>query len=166
MRKNIGGLLNALLKETDTTDIRTGYTAAMQMWAYQGQELWNRSTAMILTHSILLLAIFQGQLGGWVRVFGLSLGGLLLCLFWGALVHRGYAYLDYWEEEARRLEGELKSAVHVAKKPEKQLYRIGFPGFIKAQRAIYGMIILFSVGYLVLLACSVLALCRYVSNSA
>ena len=40
-------------------DIRTGYEVAALLWTYQGTRIWNRFYVLLITHSLLLVAISQ-----------------------------------------------------------------------------------------------------------
>jgi hypothetical protein len=102
-------------KEIDEIDIenaRVGYQAAINLWTYQGREIWARFNVMLVANSILIgviglditnhptptLSIFS-----WI----LSFFGIFICLAWILLMKRSNDYQNYYVHKAFELEGLL-----------------------------------------------------------
>lgn len=90
-----------------TEDARTGYLAAVQLWVYAGQVIWERFNAMLVANSIVLLAIVYCLTGSHrldVAGVGLSAAGLVLCVLWYPTMRRSYDYQRYYAASATEQE--------------------------------------------------------------
>src|SRR5437016_991957 len=95
-------------------NVIAGYEAAVEMINSQPVDSWSRFNAMLVSNSVLLVAI--GLLLSeklrlpihrfFPTVVALVLG-TLLCTFWALLIRRGDRYSRYWAAVARELEQQL-----------------------------------------------------------
>jgi 4-amino-4-deoxy-L-arabinose transferase-like glycosyltransferase len=84
-----------------------GYQTAIDLWTYQGEQVWARFNIMLVANSIVVTAIVltissQKLLPIFTKL--LALIGFILCLFWYLLIKRESEYADYYINSARELE--------------------------------------------------------------
>lgn len=97
---------------TPAEDAQVGYTAAIDLWVFAGQVIWDRFNAMLVANSIVLLAIVYSLTGSRQLDFasvGLSLAGIFLCGLWYPTMRRSYDFQRYYSacatEQEQRLRG-------------------------------------------------------------
>lgn len=88
---------------------RTGYQAAVNLWIYEGSQIWSKFTAMIYANTIVVATIgiiTTSTRAADLGVFRVTLGilGLVLCMAWIFLTKRSFEYYNYWILSARELE--------------------------------------------------------------
>lgn len=88
-------------------NILTGYQAAINLWMYQGEQVWARFNIMLVANSIVVAAIAlaitsQDPLPIFTEF--LPIVGIILCVFWFLLIKRESEYADYYINSARELE--------------------------------------------------------------
>jgi hypothetical protein len=145
--------------ESEMETARIGYQVYANLWTFQSSLNWNRFGAMLTANSIVIAAIaviLSGQtplplLRGLFPVVG-----LVLCAFWTALMARGHDYHRHWIQSARKLEETYLSDVLTAIS-ESESGKIQFNWLSRSPLgqsqdvAIYGVIVVFAVVYLVAL---------------
>jgi len=88
---------------------RVGYEAAIQMWYYYGEVLWQKYNALLVANSIVIAAIGFVSIGqDTFSALSLILPvlGLILCATWFLIAVRGVAYHMYFMHSAREIEEE------------------------------------------------------------
>ena len=99
-------------------DARLAYETAVSLAIYEGELIWARFNAMLLVNSIIAGAIGfvvndrQGQTLGSIS-FGLTIVGMVLCIFWTCLITRGFRFYRYWIFSARELESRTNPALKI-----------------------------------------------------
>ena|GEM_PF-1571842 len=93
-------------------DARIGYQAAIDLWAYVGEENWSRFNAMIFANSVIIaligLAIINTKPELLISLI-LSIFGLFLCATWFIIMRRGFDYQKYYMMSAREIEEKFLS---------------------------------------------------------
>lgn len=95
-------------------DARVAYSAAISLWAYEGESAWSRFNAMLVANSILLAFIgllYDTDNQPKTLMTGIAGFGILLCAVWWVLSVRAFAYQNYWVLSARELEERYMSPV-------------------------------------------------------
>jgi hypothetical protein len=90
---------------------RTGYQAAITLWAYEGSLIWSKFTAMVYVNTFIVLAISVIiSVKPVLKSASIALAaiGVILCTAWLAIMRRSFFYHDYWVASARGLEQLLK----------------------------------------------------------
>lgn len=87
---------------------RVGYQVAASLMTTEGNLIWARFGAMLVTHSVILTAIglISGSTSGvkLIAQLGLPSVGVVLCAVWAMLNQRGYDNYTYWILSMRELE--------------------------------------------------------------
>jgi hypothetical protein len=101
---------------SSTSDqIISGYEAAIALWTYTGQEVYNRFNVMLTANAIILatlgLILTSGNQSHNKVGFVLSVSGFILCFGWVALNARNFIYAHYYVESARNLEEHIGKEV-------------------------------------------------------
>jgi len=97
------------IRDTDairTENARIGYQAAVDLWTYEGEQVWNRSNVMLVANSIVVAVIglvITSQRPVPVLTVVLPITGLILCAVWFLLMKRGFDYSVYYVLSAREL---------------------------------------------------------------
>jgi len=93
--------------ESECENARVGYQAAINLWTFQGAEIWARFNVMIVANSIFIgvmgLNIIDSSPIPFLTL-GLSLGGIIICVAWFLLMKRSHEYQKYYLYSARELE--------------------------------------------------------------
>jgi hypothetical protein len=93
----------------EVENARVGYQAAVNLWIYEGSQIWSKFTAMIYANTIVLATIgivITSSRAGDLGLLRIALGilGLVLCLSWILLTKRSFEYYNYWIFSSRELE--------------------------------------------------------------
>ena len=92
-----------------------GYQSAISLWIFEGEVLWTRFSAMLMTHTVILGVIGllfndQRELTSNAPIFlVLSLVGFILSLFWFEMTSRGFSMMKYHTLAAREIEDKINS---------------------------------------------------------
>jgi hypothetical protein len=94
--------------ELELENARLAYRAALDMWYYYGDVLWQKHSAMIVANSVLIgaIAIRWDSESPWPTLIdkALPLLGILLCIAAVLIIERGRAFHVYGILAARELE--------------------------------------------------------------
>ncbi len=92
----------------DAARARTLYEAAVRLWIYEGEQVWDRNRVMLTASAILIaalsLVLTQGEQHPRALSTVLGAGGLSLCVAWELMVVYGFARKDAYERAALALE--------------------------------------------------------------
>jgi len=158
---------------------RVGYEAAIQMWYYYGEVLWQKYNALLVANSIVISAIglvLKGQDTSLVLCLILPFLGLMLCAMWFLIVERSREYHIYFMLSAREIEekylaNEVKSLERGARygKGEQVALRLGgeakplqmsrWARWLKTRTLSCIVILIFVLIYLFVFVSSVLNVC-------
>jgi hypothetical protein len=102
----------------DLANARIGYQQAVNLWIYEGNQVWAKFTALIYANTIVLATIGVVATGnGAARLVpfrvALAILGLVLSVSWIFLTKRSFDYYKYWIFSARELEERYLSPVQV-----------------------------------------------------
>ena len=88
-------------------DARVAYSAAISLWAYEGESAWSRFNAMLVANSILLAFIgFLHDSDNPPKTLMTIIAalGIPFCGLWWMLTARGFGHQAYWVLSAREIE--------------------------------------------------------------
>ncbi len=85
------------------------YRVAVDLWRYEGEQVWQRNRVMLVASSILIAAVallLTSDVADDFRVLSTALasGGLVLCVGWVLVLVYGFTRRDAYGRVARRLE--------------------------------------------------------------
>lgn len=91
---------------------RAGYQAAVNLWVYEGTNIWAKFSAMVYANTILLATlglIITSSKVEELKTLRIALAflGLSLCAAWSMLTNRSFKFYKYWIFSARELESRL-----------------------------------------------------------
>lgn len=91
----------------DLETVRVGYQAAIALWTYEGNLVWSKFSAMLITHTIVFAVAAQAVLQDklvFPQKLVIVIVGFALCILWFLIMIRGFDQHDYWLLSARELE--------------------------------------------------------------
>jgi hypothetical protein len=99
--------------------VRLGYEKAVDLWIYEGSSYWQRYSAMLLAHSLIVAALVAVLTNGHycsasrlrILAAALSVIGLVLTVAWYATAARAFAYYQYWIDSVKELEARMKGSI-------------------------------------------------------
>ena len=100
----------------EQANFREGYSTAIALWAYEGNTIWAKFTAMVYANTILLATlglVITSNRSAQLVVLRIALAalGLGLCIAWVLLTVRSFDFYKYWILSARELEERLVGPV-------------------------------------------------------
>jgi hypothetical protein len=98
-------------------NVRAGYQAAISLWIFEEERVWNIFNVMLVANSILVALIGLSATATPQRPLPIFVPiiGLILCVAWFLLAKRGFDYRIYWVLSAREFEEKyLADSVKIA----------------------------------------------------
>lgn len=89
----------------------SSYEKAIDFYLYEGNGIWTRINAVLIFHSVFIVAILQLFSGGqkfYNLAETLSILGIFFCLIWLFLMERSLSYQDYWFRTLMETEKRLR----------------------------------------------------------
>ncbi len=107
-----------IVENDDKIDARVGYENAINLWVYQGEQIWARFNVMLVANSIMIFAITNTNnpslpLPHLTKV--LAGVGLAICIAWYFLMRRANKYQTYYIYSAIELERRLSKVSTVSR---------------------------------------------------
>ncbi len=104
-KTNEGQQLSSLEQE----NARVGYQSAVNLWIYEGTQIWVKFTAMVYSNTIVLATVGIVMTSPrWkdlpILTIALAILGIIFCVCWYILNKRSFAYYKYWIWSSRELE--------------------------------------------------------------